>query len=450
MDKATIAGYAAENLPRYTSYPTAPHFTSEFEPETYSGWLGAIPAGHPVSLYVHVPYCKAMCWYCGCHTKVSRRIEPVDKYAGFLNREVDLVADAVANPVAIKHLHFGGGTPTILGPYHFDDLMGRLRKRFAFDQDGEIAIEIDPRTLTPEMAQSIGNNAINRASLGVQSFDLEVQKAINRVQSFDQTSQAIDMLKQAGIEKFNFDLIYGLPKQTTASCVKTAELAVLLKPNRISVFGYAHVPSFKKHQEMIRDVDLPGTETRMEQFDAIRDVLCAAGYAPIGLDHFALPDDELAKASKAGTLHRNFQGYTTDPCDTLIGLGASSIGMFPQGFVQNQLAVGTYSTAVSDGTLPIQRGFMPSAEDRLRSKVIERLMCDYRVDLNKIPGVDDDWLQEAVDRNEPLNRLIEQGFVNREGASLSVPAGHRFIIRKVASCFDTYLARSQVKHSKAA
>ncbi len=255
-------------------------------------------------------------------------------------------------------------------------IMGELRTRFSFEADAEVAIEIDPRTLSEEMARTLGECGFNRASLGVQSFDIRVQRAINRVQSFEQTREAMRLLRANGMKRINFDLIYGLPNQSLQSCLDTVEQAVTLRPDRLAVFGYAHVPAFKPHQRKIDEAALPDSDARFTHSRAIADALVRAGYVEIGLDHFALPDDPLAQAAVEGRLHRNFQGYTTDEAEVLIGLGASSIGRMPQGYVQNETRIPVYQRIVAEGRLPIARGYRFEGEDRLRGAVIERLMCD--------------------------------------------------------------------------
>ena len=325
------ACYGQERLPRYTSYPTAPHFSGSIGPETYAQWLKAIPRAATASLYLHVPFCRSMCWYCGCHTTIARRDEPISAYAAALRCELDLVSRRIERRIKVDHIHFGGGTPTIMAPELFVDLIGAIRHAFFVLSSAEIAVEIDPRTLTARMVDALGLAGVNRASLGVQSFDPVVQRAINRVQSFEETAEAVTSLRRAGIAGINFDLIYGLPYQTVASCLDTVRRSVELRPDRFSVFGYAHVPTFKKYQRKIAEAWLPDSLERLDQSYAIANALKEAGYLQIGLDHFALPGDAMAVAQRDGTLRRNFQGYTTDTSNLLLGFGASAIGHLPQG-----------------------------------------------------------------------------------------------------------------------
>jgi oxygen-independent coproporphyrinogen III oxidase len=337
MRSDLAACYGEERLPRYTSYPTAPHFSDAVGPEIYAEWLKAIPPHATASLYLHVPFCRAMCWYCGCHTSVARRDEPIAVYASVLRCEIELVARQIDRRLKVEHVHFGGGTPTIMAPEAFADLIGSIRHRFFVLPSAEIAVEIDPRTLTEQMIHALALGGVNRASLGVQSFDPTVQRALNRIQSFEETAAATENLRRAGIGAINFDLIYGLPHQTVASCLDTVRRCVALRPDRFSVFGYAHVPTFKKYQRRIDEGWLPDSRERFDQACAIANALKEEEYLQVGLDHFALPTDAMAVALREGKLKRNFQGYTTDQGSVLLGFGASAIGRLPQGFVQNEV-----------------------------------------------------------------------------------------------------------------
>ena len=441
-----LARYGDARIPRYTSYPTAPHFSPDIGETHYRSWLASLP---PIkaSLYLHIPFCRAMCWYCGCHTTVAGREAPVARYLDFLGREIDQVAQRAAGPLTISHIHFGGGTPTLMAPDQMRSLMRRLADQFFIADDAEIAIEIDPRTLTDEMAEALGGCGFNRASLGLQSFDPKVQQAINRVQSFADTEAAVRILRVNGIDRLNFDLIYGLPHQTVRSCIETVEQTIQLQPHRLAVFGYAHVPAFKPHQRKIDEGNLPDSEARFLQSRAIADALIQVGYVEIGLDHFALPDDPLTKAAEAGKLHRNFQGYTTDDADVLIGLGASSIGRLPQGYVQNEVRIPEYQRLVDEDRLPIARGYRFAGDDRLRGAVIERLMCDQRVDLpavcREFGGDLNTLLEEAA-----LEPLIADGLIERNGARMSVTTRGRPLVRSIAAAFDAHLSRGD-QHSRA-
>jgi oxygen-independent coproporphyrinogen III oxidase len=443
------ACYGQERLPRYTSYPTAPHFSTAIGPDTYAEWLKAIPQHASTSLYLHVPFCRSMCWYCGCHTSVSRRDEPIAAYAAALRCEIDLVSRQIDRRIQVDHIHFGGGTPTIMAPETFTDLIGSLRHSFFVLPTAEIAVEIDPRTLTDQMIDALALGGVNRASLGVQSFDPVVQRAINRVQSFEETAAATTNLRRAGVTGVNFDVIYGLPHQTVASCLDTVRRCVELRPDRFSVFGYAHVPTFKKHQRKISDAALPDSLERLDQSDAIANALKEAGYLQIGLDHFALPDDEMAVALQDGRLHRNFQGYTTDASNILLGFGASAIGHLPQGYVQNEVHTRAYTEGIAGGRLPTVKGYALTDDDRLRAEIIERIMCDFGVDLDQICARHGSVAETMLKSSPRLQGLISDGIVEFDGASLSLADDSHFLVRSVAAAFDAHLDGSKQLHSRA-
>jgi oxygen-independent coproporphyrinogen-3 oxidase len=441
--------YGEERLPRYTSYPTAPHFSDAISQQTYRQWLAAIPHERTVSLYLHIPFCRSMCWYCGCNTTIAKRAEPVAEYLGALRREIDMVAGHTAGPLRVSHVHFGGGTPTIVSPAQFTELMKLLRDKFTLLPGAEVAIEIDPRTLTREMIRELGASGVTRASLGVQSFDPTVQQAINRIQSFEDTATAVEGLRKAGVGGINFDLIYGLPNQTAASCFDTVQKCLQLRPDRLSVFGYAHVPTFKKHQRKIDEAVLPDGANRHLQANMIACSLTNAGYRQIGLDHFALPGDDLVAAQAAGTLHRNFQGYTTDTGDVLIGFGASAIGRLDQGYVQNDAATRSYCTQIGRGDLATRRGYALSDDDRLRADIIERIMCDFRVDLQQVCARHGTKPSAVLQSATRLHTLMADGVVDLEGAVLSVRDDARHLVRSVASAFDAYIGTSGPVYSRA-
>lgn len=444
-----LESYFDERLPRYTSYPTAPRFCADVNAGTYEDWLAALPPQTATSLYLHVPFCRSMCWYCGCHTTITRRDDPVVDYVATLRREIELVAGKLPGPLAVRHVHFGGGTPTIVSPVEFLSLMTLLRTRFAVSPKAEIAVETDPRTLTPSMAQALGAGGVNRASLGVQSFDARVQKAINRIQSVATTAAAVENLRAAGVGGINFDLIYGLPLQSVASCIETVRACLAMRPDRFSVFGYAHVPGFKKHQRKINEADLPDSAARYDQAETIAAMLTAAGYVRIGLDHFARPGDAMARAQAGGGLHRNFQGYTTDACAALIGFGASAIGRLPQGYVQNDTGLGAYAARIRDGALATAKGYRLTAEDRLRAELIERVMCDMTVDVAEVcarHGTPVAVLAPALAR---LHTLSADGLVTIRGTRITVPHQARPLARTVAAAFDAYLAQPGRMFSRA-
>ena len=391
-----------------------------------------------------------MCWYCGCHTKISKRNEPIIDYLEALQQEIATTRKAIPHKAKVRHLHFGGGTPTIIGAEGLSQLMHSLRGNFEFSDQSDIAVEIDPRTFTQDIADVFRQENVTRASLGVQSFDPTVQKAINRIQSFEETENTATMLRNAGVKGINLDLIYGLPHQTVESCISTTLKALELAPDRFSVFGYAHIPSFKTHQKMIEESTLADGEGRLEQAEAIAETLTNEGYRRIGLDHYACPGDELVTALDEGELHRNFQGYTTDTCRTLIGLGASSIGQFPQGYVQNNVAMGRYAEDALAGKLATAKGYQLTSEDRMRANIIERLMCEYQIDLKPICSANNISIDEFLQDNNRLDELATDGFVKIDNGEIHVDADTRFIIRNVAASFDAYLGRSGRTHSKTA
>ena len=449
MKPNILARYADRPLPRYTSYPTAPHFMPVAQPDLYKEWLGQLAADVPVSLYLHVPFCRSMCWYCGCHTTVTARESPVTRYLQSLRAEIAWVRQATGKQLPVRHVHFGGGTPSLMQPAEFVALMACLRSAYVFDEETEIAVELDPRTLDEGRVAALAAAGVNRASLGVQSFDPVAQRAINRVQSFEQTEAATERLRRVGVAGVNFDLIYGLPHQSVQSCLDTAAQALTLLPDRFAIFGYAHVPGFKLHQRKINEARLPDGHERHAQAEAIGAMLGEAGYVRIGLDHYARPQDSLARALVDGRLHRNFQGYTTDGCQTLIGFGASSIGRMPQGYVQNAVQIGDYQKRIAAGGSAIVKACAFRGEDRLRAAIIERLMCDYRANLGPLCDAYGSDAASILGGAKGLEQLIEDGLARVEGSLIEVPEEARPLVRVVAAMFDEYLGESQTRHSRA-
>ncbi|WP_122982683.1 oxygen-independent coproporphyrinogen III oxidase [Methylobacterium indicum] len=437
-----------ERVPRYTSYPTAPHFTTEVGPAEFGRWLGDVGPDEAVSAYFHVPFCAALCLYCGCHTRVVRRYAPVEAYVAALTREIDLVAARFAGRPVLRHLHWGGGTPTMLRGSDMRRIAGHLRRTFAFAPDIEIAVEIDPRTLTPADVETLTAIGVTRASLGVQSLDPEVQRAIRREQSVAETARAVDWLRFSGIAAVNVDLMIGLPHQSVANVVATVDHAVGLAPDRVAVFGYGHVPWMKPHQRALPEAALPGPHERHAQFEAAAGRLVRAGYVRIGLDHFAAPDDPLARAAAAKTLRRNFQGYTTDGTRTLLGFGASAISSLPGGYAQAMTDIAAYADAVARGELPTTRGLALTRDDRLRRDVIEGLMCDLAVDLDEICGrhgvTADSAFAPELARLDAMARL---GVVARSGHRIAVPDEMRSLVRSASAVFDARLAGGPGRHS---
>ncbi|OCK53946.1 oxygen-independent coproporphyrinogen III oxidase [Bradyrhizobium sp. LMTR 3] len=442
MQASILKKYCDARLPWYTIYPTVPEFSAEVGAQDCEKWLRRLPPDEPVSLYLHIPFCRSICWYCGFPTAISRRDAPILNYLSVLREEIRLVAEQAPQALPVSDVHFGGGTPTLIAPAEFLALMELLRRRFAFRKTAAIAVEIDPRTFTVEMAEVLGAAGVNRASLGVQSFDPIVQKAINRIQSKAQTAAAVENLRQHGISRINFDLIFGLPHQTVQSCVESATTAVAMRPNRLAVFGYAHVPSYMKRQRLIDEAALPDSAARADQAAAVADTLIAAGYLQIGLDHFALPDDEFALAQKAGRLRRNSLGYSADTCKTVIGFGTSAIGRLGDGYVQNNVATGSYSRHIRAGRLATSKGYRLTDEDRVRAAIIERLMCDLEADVPAICAAHGFDANPFLDSAERLAMLAEDGIVDIEKGFVRVRQEHRFVIRAVAAAFDAYLNRS--------
>ncbi|MCF3934736.1 oxygen-independent coproporphyrinogen III oxidase [Acuticoccus sp. M5D2P5] len=447
---ATLARYSMMAVPRYTSYPTAPHFHAGIDAARYGEWLAALDPAAPVSLYLHVPFCRQVCWYCGCNMKlVGPRRTPVADYVDGLLAELTLLAERLPGRFAISHLHWGGGTPTVLSEAELARVMDAVAARFDIRADAEIAIECDPRTFDRSMANALGATGFNRASFGVQEFDPAVQAAINRVQPPEMVEAATGWLRAAGIESVNFDLVYGLPHQTCDMLLSTVARALQIGPSRVALFGYAHVPWMAKKQRLIDEAALPGATARIAQAEAAAAALVAGGMTAIGLDHFARPDDTLAQAARSGTLRRNFQGYTTDSATTLLGIGATSIGRTPSGYVQNIGETGAWSRAVGEGRLPIAKGVALSEEDRLRAAVIEALMCTGEADLGAIGTAHaavEGWADEAIATLAPL---IADGFARLDAGHLRATEAGRPLVRLLASAFDAYRGTGAGRHSRA-
>ncbi|WP_417680976.1 oxygen-independent coproporphyrinogen III oxidase [Roseibium sp.] len=442
----TALTYAMRTVPRYTSYPTAPHFHSGITDEVYAGWLEKLGPTDTLSLYLHVPYCREICHYCGCHTKATRQEAPLAAYAQTLGQELELIAGHLNSPGPVKHIHWGGGTPSLLPEDSLRDLSGLMRVLFDFAPDMEHAIELDPRVVGASLAHTLVEIGVNRASLGVQDFDPEVQKAIGRIQPYKIVEQATGYLRAAGLENLNFDLMYGLPAQTTDTIRDTVARTVDLKPGRVALFGYAHVPWMKKHQKLIDETILPSPAERLELAEVARRDLIDAGYVAIGLDHFAREDDSMAIAVRNGDLRRNFQGYTTDQGEQLIGAGVSSIGRLTQGYVQNIPDVGNWRRSILAGKLPVARGLALSKDDLLRGRIIEQLMTDYRCDLQAVCrsyGVSVATLKDSI---AALDELVSDGLVSLEDDNVVriTHAGQPYV-RLAAAAFDAYLADSHEK-----
>jgi len=425
-------------VPRYTSYPTAPHFSDEVGEAEYRQWLSGLSPDEPLSLYIHVPFCASMCWFCGCNTKVVARYTPIAKYVGFVLEEMALLAVALPERMKVAHVHWGGGSPTMLVPQDWQRMVREIHRHFDLTPDAELAVELDPRTATEEYVVELAKAGVSRVSIGVQDFDPKVQEAINRIQPYDMTADVVGWLREAGITAINMDLMYGLPHQTVETVVDQVDLAVSLKPQRIALFGYAHVPWMKTHQKQIDEAVLPGGKARWEQFEAARARLLELGYVAVGFDHFAAPDDPLVQ----GKIARNFQGYTSDQAEVLIGIGASSIGSLGSGYVQNEPSMGRYETAIAEGHLPIAKGRALTPDDVERRRVINDLMCDLTVDL----GDKKDDYAPALAQLEPM---VADELVCIEGSRVTITEAGRPFARVAASAFDTYLGEGTGRHSKA-
>lgn len=449
MNVADLIAKYDQRVPRYTSYPTAPHFTAAVGTDTYAEWLRALPSGTPLSLYLHVPFCAQLCLFCGCHTTAVHRAEPLVAYTRTLLAEIDLLADSIGRRLPVRHIHWGGGTPHALPADCMTAITARLRDRFDVLPDAEIAVEIDPRTLTDDSLAGLAQMGTTRASLGVQDFDTKVQHTIGRMQSYETTADCAARLRGIGVGSLNLDLIYGLPYQTVDGVAATVSSALTVAPDRIAVFGYAHVPWMKKHQALLSPDSLPDAPARYAQRRAAELIITQAGYDAIGLDHFARPDDALAIAARAGTLRRNFQGYTTDDAPVLLGLGASSIGSLPQGYVQNAPGVPGWREAIQAGHLPTVRGVALTAKDRLRRDVIERIMCHFTVDLAAAAARHDADPASLMDAAPALQEMVHDGLVRWVGYQLAVTAAGRPFVRNVAAAFDTYLRTGIGRHAVA-
>ncbi|MDQ7249490.1 oxygen-independent coproporphyrinogen III oxidase [Dongia sedimenti] len=436
-------------VPRYTSYPTAPHFHGGIGPADQHAWLAQSDPERPISLYIHVPYCRQMCWYCGCHTKIVARYQPIEDFTAHLRREMALVAEAFGGRRRVAQLHWGGGTPNVLSPDDLSRLMGELRGLFDFDSDTEIDMELDPRGVGRDLLAALKDCGLGRASLGIQDFDPIVQRAINREQPFDLVRDVVDGLRGIGVGGINFDLIYGLPYQTRAGFAHSIEQALSLTPDRFAVFGYAHVPWMKKHQSQIVEEALPDAALRLELAENAARQIEAAGYRRIGLDHFAQATDPLTIALDRGTLRRNFQGYTTDGAETLVGLGPSAISATVQGYAQNAADIPLWSRAIAAGRLATQRGLALGAEDRWRGAAIERLMCLGALDLDALAADFDLPNAQFPAERARLAPLIADGIATLSGNMLRVTEAGLPLSRLVAAAFDTYLNAGPGRHSRA-
>jgi oxygen-independent coproporphyrinogen-3 oxidase len=447
MDPASLA-LAERSAPRYTSYPTAPHFSKSIGDAAARAWLANLDPSSSLSLYFHVPFCTAICAYCGCHTKAVRQDAPLEAYTQTLKREIALTA-ATTRARRVASIHWGGGTPGILGPSRFSAIVAVLRDHFDLSAETEHAIELDPRILAADLVEALAASGVTRASLGVQDLNAHVQEASGRIQPYETVARAVELLRGAGITAINLDLMYGLPKQSVEDAARTASLAASLAPQRFAVFGYAHVPWFKSHQKLIDAAALPGAGERLAQAAAVRATLEGAGFEAIGLDHFARPEDPLAIAARERRMRRNFQGYTIDAADALLPFGVSSIGRLPEGYVGNATDLAGWRRAIESGRFATARGVAFTREDIARADLIERLMCDFDVDYGAV-AARHGYAEDAFDAAQAsLDALAQDGVIDIQGRRLAVTERGKPFVRLVAAAFDAYLRSAPARHSSA-
>jgi oxygen-independent coproporphyrinogen-3 oxidase len=440
--------------PRYTSYPTADRFNAEFSEQSYIEYLAQrnAQAGHnpPLSIYVHLPFCESLCYFCACNKIITKEHGRTTEYLRYLAKEMALVAAHIGPDRRAAQLHFGGGTPTFLSPDELRELMTMLRSHFDFLPDAELGIEIDPRTVSDDTMAMLAELGFNRTSFGVQDFDLAVQQAVNRVQPYEMVEKAVTASRKAGFESINADLIYGLPKQSLESFNRTLDSVIELSPERIALYNYAHLPSRFKAQRLIVEADLPTAEARLQIFLMSVRRLLDAGYIYIGLDHFSKPDDELNKARLDKSLHRNFQGYTTRADCDLIGFGVSAIGKVGHSYSQSVRTVNAYYQHLDANRLPIEKGFSLSADDVLRRQVIMELMCSGPVDfatINLTHGID--FVSYFAPELAQLKQYEEAELIQVDTQRIVVTPKGRMFVRAVGMVFDRYLARQTgAKYSK--
>jgi oxygen-independent coproporphyrinogen III oxidase len=444
---ADLIAKMSQHGPRYTSYPTADRFTGQFCANDYIEAVGrarATGALRSLSLYVHIPFCQSLCYYCGCNKIITNNREKAAIYLGYLQREIDMQAALFGSDNRVEQLHFGGGTPTYLSDEQMGALMDYLRARFVFADDaaGEYSIEIDPRTVDADRIRSLRRQGFNRLSLGVQDFDEEVQKAVNRIQPEALTLDAIAAARESGFRSISIDLIYGLPKQSVATMTRTLDKVIAASPDRISVYNYAHMPALFKSQKLIDENDLPAPQVKLDMLALCIEKLTSAGYVYIGMDHFAKPDDELAIAQREGKLQRNFQGYSTHAEAEMVSCGVSAISAVGGAYAQNEKSLERYYAALDRGELPVARGLARSHDDTVRHAVIQRLMCDFTLDIpafERDHGVD---FAQYFERELPALRGFESdGLLAMGRHAVEVTRKGRLLVRNVAMIFDAYLGK---------
>jgi len=444
FDEELIKRYDGRG-PRYTSYPTALQFHQDFAADEYRrNAMASNASGKPLSLYVHIPFCKTLCYYCACNKIVTRNAERVQKYMHHLNQEIDMQAALFDKSRKIEQLHFGGGTPTYLNEAELRALMAHLRSSFNFDDsdDREFSIEVDPRTVDSKTMAVLAELGFNRLSLGIQDFDDRVQRAVNRIQSADDVDGLVWDARENNFKSISFDLIYGLPHQTVESFDRTLDIALEMRPDRLAIYNYAHLPERFKGQRMINDADIPLPQTKLEILHHTIDKLAHSEYVYIGMDHFALPDDDLVKAQEEGTLQRNFQGYSTHAECDLIALGVSAIGSIGNAFSQNTTSTIEYETILHEGNLPVTRGLEVDDDDLLRADVIKQLMCYDRLTFSEFDdehGIDfRRYFSDELVRLEPL---AKDDLISLDDGEITITPKGRLLLRSIAMVFDRHLSK---------
>ena len=441
--------YGSRPVPRYTSYPPANHWADVLG-ETEARAALARSGARRLSLYVHVPFCRSLCYYCGCNMRVTRRADLVERYLQALEIEIEAVASALPRIPEVVQLHLGGGTPTHLHPPQLCRLVAALQRRFPWARGIEASIEIHPAVTSAEQMRTLAELGFNRVSMGVQDFDPVVQQRIHRLQTFERTRDLVEVSRALGFVSVNVDLMYGLPLQRPDGFERTLDLVVELRPDRVALFGYAHVPSVKKHQGVFRAEELPGPADRLALLELSIDRLLDAGYVHIGLDHFALVNDELCRARAGGTLRRNFMGYTTCADTDVLAFGPSAISEVAGTYLQNAREVHAWAELLEKGHRPVVRGHVLSDEDLVRSELIMRLFCDLEVDLDALrrryPGALGGGL---VEETRELERLEADGLVQREGDRIEVTPSGQLLLRTVAAAFDSYHRGEAMLHAPA-
>ncbi|WP_430387490.1 oxygen-independent coproporphyrinogen III oxidase [Dyella sp. 20L07] len=445
FDPQLIARYDVPG-PRYTSYPTAPQFHAGFDEAALRRAVRASnEQGGPLSIYVHVPFCFSPCFYCGCNRVITRDVGKASQYLDYLEKELALLGPGFDRGRRVQQLHLGGGTPNFLGIEHMQRLFGALSKHFDMTRspDREWGIEIDPRDVDASYIRDLGELGFNRVSVGIQDFDSAVQKAVNRVQSVEQTAEVLSAARQSGFTSASVDLIYGLPRQTIDGFDRTLDDVLGLAPDRVAIYGYAHLPHLFKAQQQINDGDLPDAATRLALLGRAWEKLGAAGYAYVGMDHFAREDDELVRAQKQGTLQRNFQGYSTNGDCDIVGLGVSAIGRIANTYSQNARDVVGYYASLDAGRLPLMKGIELSADDVVRRELIGELMCHGILHTQPFGArhglVFEEYFADDLLR---LGSLIEDGLVTMHNGAIQVTPHGRPMLRNIAMCFDAYLGKS--------